>query len=520
MELWIFTCGRVLRNGTGIDFSAEGPFKKGKGATYLINYRYSTLGLLSSMGVALGDEKITFQDLSFNVSIPFKDKARLTFFGMGGNSSNRFDAKDSTEWEFDKDSQNIDYLAKVGAVGTTFRFALGKNVVWNTTAVASEQDQQREAEYLFYEPMIRIFKQEVSLYERKLSCVSYVRGAIGARTTYRIGGSTMQRTLTKNFDAFDESNGWLLRPYAEVSHDITERLRATLGLAYSYYTPNASDVLEPRIALSWRTYKGRTLTLSAGQRGQLPKVQLFPTYPFRGDNTAIGITRSQEIVLAYDHPFNPFLVLHGEAYVQQQLHVPVGVLYYYGYSSYAHTSLVNGWDDQYYVPLSPTGTAINKGVELALSHTLHHNFFYQVNGTWVDATYTDITGATHNSRWNTNGMGNVIVGREFVKEKEGVKRTWGVNARVNVTGGQRYTAYLNNYTELGKPFAAQYPTTYRIDLRIYLKRERKAHTGMWSLDLLNATNAQNVSYRYFDNRKQEFITKYQLGLISNLSYLI
>ncbi|MBK9764124.1 MAG: hypothetical protein IPO87_12410 [Flavobacteriales bacterium] len=61
--------------------------------------------------------------------------------------------------------------------------------------------------------------------------------------------------------------------------------------------------------------------------------------------------------------------------------VPVGVLHYYGYSSYAHTSLVNGWDDQYYVPLSPTGTAINKGVELALSHTRHHNFFYQVNGT-------------------------------------------------------------------------------------------------------------------------------------------
>ncbi|MBK9764122.1 MAG: hypothetical protein IPO87_12400 [Flavobacteriales bacterium] len=79
---------------------------------------------------------------------------------------------------------------------------------------------------------------------------------------------------------------------------------------------------------------------------------------------------------------------------------------------------------------------------------------------------------------------------------------------------------MHNYLEWLKPFAAQYPTTYRIDLRIYLKRERKAHTGMWSLDLLNATNAQNVSYRYFDNRKQEFVTKYQLGLIPNLSYRI
>jgi len=502
----------------GIDLSTEGPFKKGKGATYLINYRYSTLGLLSAMGVALGDEKITFQDLSFNVSIPFKDKARLTFFGLGGNSSSRFDAKDSTEWEFEKDNKNIDYTSKMGAVGTTFRLVLGKNAVWKNTAIISESDQERTA--MEFARRGFQFTQTNTLNERKLSIVSYVRGAIGARTSYQVGGSAMQRTLSKQVVSFEESVGWLLRPYAEIAHDFTERLRATVGLAYSYYTPNGSDVLEPRIALSWRTYKGRTLTLSAGQRGQLPKVQLFPNSLGNLDNTAIGITRSQEIVLAYDHPFNAFIVLHGEAYVQQQLRVPVGSSSYFGSSSNAPTSLVNGWDDYYNWQLASRGTALNKGLELALSHTFHNNFFYQVNGTVVDATYTDINGATHSSRWNTSGMGNVIVGREFVKEKERVKRTWGINGRVNVTGGQRYTPYVNNVTEFEDPFNAQYPATYRVDLRVYLKRERKTRTGLWSLDLLNVTNAQNVGYRYFDQLKQEVVTKYQLGLIPNLSYRI
>jgi hypothetical protein len=117
-------------------------------------------------------------------------------------------------------------------------------------------------------------------------------------------------------------------------------------------------------------------------------------------------------------------------------------------------------------------------------------------------------------------MGNLVVGREFVKEKEGAKRTWGVNGRVNMTGGQRYTPLSDTLVAVPEPWSAHYATYYRIDLRIYRKMERKGHTGMWSLDLLNVTNAQNEAYRYYDQRKGEVVTKYQLGLIPNLSYRI
>ncbi len=506
----------------GIDLSAEGPFKKGKGATYLINYRYSTLGLLGAMGVALGDEKITFQDLSFNVSIPFKDKAQLTFFGMGGNSSNVFDAKDSTEWEFDKDSQNIDYTSQVGAAGTTFRLALGKNAVWKTTAVISENDQERTETGPFFARRGSVYTVRNALSEQKLSLVSYVRGSIGSRTNYQLGGSAMQRIMRKTILIDEVIDGWLMRPYGEVAHDLTERLRASVGLAYSYYTPNGSEVLEPRVTMSWRTLKGRTLTLSAGQRGQLPRTQLFPATQFIGlDNSSIGMTRIQEIVLAYDHPFKPHLVMHGEVFVQQLVDVPISSgSGFFGLMGTGSGSLVNGWDTYYFEQLSDRGKATNKGVELSLDHSFHNNFFYQINGTVLDATYTDVEDRTLNSRWNTRAIGNVVIGREFVKEKERLKRTWGINMRANLTGGQRYTPITDPASQLTDPYSSQYPTFYRLDLRVYLKRERKAHTGMWSLDLLNATNAQNVSYQYFDVRKREVVTKYQLGLIPNVSYRI
>ena len=64
------------------------------------------------------------------------------------------------------------------------------------------------------------------------------------------------------------------------------------------------------------------------------------------------------------------------------------------------------------------------------------------------------------------------------------------------------------------------PDYYRIDLRVYLKKDRDGRTGMWSVDLQNVTNAQNVQYRYYDLRKGEVVTKYQLGIIPNLSYRI
>jgi hypothetical protein len=505
----------------GIDLSAEGPFRKGGKASYLINYRYSTLGLLSAMGVALGDEAITFQDLSFNVNLPMGDKALLTLFGMGGNSSNRFEAKDSTEWEFDKDSQNIDYTAKVGAAGGTFRLALGNNAVWRTTAVISENDQERVAEDLATRREF-VYIDKSSLRERKLSVVSYVRGASGVRFTYQVGGSAMERTMQKDLGIAEDVIGWLIRPYAQAGFAITERLQAEVGLAYSHFTFNGSEVVEPRMGMRYSMRGGRSLRVSAGQRGQLPNVQLFPVGPLGDilDNGSVGMTRAQEVVLGYDHPFKPQLVLHAEAYVQRQLNVPVGEVVYFGPSSAAGASLVNGWDDFYFWQLADRGTAINQGVELSLDHTFHNNFFYQLNGTWLDATYTDNNDKTYDSRWNTTAMGNLIVGREFVKEKEGAKRTWGVNGRVNMTGGQRYTPLSDTLVAVPEPWSAQYATYYRIDLRIYRKMERKGHTGMWSLDLLNVTNAQNEAYRYYDQRKSEIVTKYQLGLIPNLSYRI
>ena len=54
---------RVKLGLLGLDFMTEGPISEGK-SSYLVNYRYSTLGVLTNMGVYLVGERVTneFQD--------------------------------------------------------------------------------------------------------------------------------------------------------------------------------------------------------------------------------------------------------------------------------------------------------------------------------------------------------------------------------------------------------------------------------------------------------------------------
>jgi hypothetical protein len=218
-----------------------------------------------------------------------------------------------------------------------------------------------------------------------------------------------------------------------------------------------------------------------------------------------------------EHAFAPHLVARVQVFHQHLLDVPVldtsGISFDVGPAF----SMVNAWDTYALATLIPDGEAFSGGAELSFQHYFHRGLYYHVNTTLFEARFTDSYGSDHNTRWNTNYIGNFVIGREFEKQKEDRKRTWGANLRAVCMGGQRYESDPDENLD---PWEGQYAAYYRIDLRVYLKREREGRTGMWALDLQNATNAQNEAYRYFDQRKYEMVTKYQLGLIPNLSYRI
>jgi hypothetical protein len=127
----------------GLDFSTEGPFRKGGGATYLVNYRYSTLGILNKLGLHLVGERVdnTFQDLSFNLHLPTKNKQHLfTIWGIGGLSHETENAvEDTADWKSYTDYFTRDFDTNMGAVGATHSVLLPGDAYLKTSVAAMGQ---------------------------------------------------------------------------------------------------------------------------------------------------------------------------------------------------------------------------------------------------------------------------------------------------------------------------------------------------------------------------------------------
>ena len=513
---------------TGLDLSTEGPIGKGGRSSWLANYRYSTVGLLSALGVDLGDEVVNFQDLSFHVTLPAGKRGQVHLFGLGGNSSNVFEAEhDTTKWEFDKDSKNIDYTSNTGAVGASVKVPIGNRTTLSSTIAVSETDQKRTEEGLLSDYTVG-YHTEADLSERKLTGMAEVEGAMGARFRYSLGGSAMERRLTSVLN--DDVSGVLMRPWIKGRWSIYDNFNVTLAMAASYFTFTEELAAEPRITLEWPLKHGRKIALAAGMRSQLPQWQSFRALKNEYlPQNGIGLTRSQDVVLGYDQPIKDRIDIHVEGYYQYLTHVPVQSPGPY-FAFVPNFSMVNVWDEWVPLILQGTGTATNMGVELSVDHHFANSLFYQVNGSVFNSRY-DFDGSELDTRWDGNYLFNLLGGREFKKVKEDRVRTWGVSGRLNVAGGlpvqplPMYTDGNGNILQLDDDGTGRFATYYRIDLRVYLKHDRSGRkgigrTGMWSVDLQNVTNARNEQYRYYDHRKGEVVTKYQLGLIPNLSYRV
>ncbi len=522
--------GFTLQAGLlGLDASAEGPITKHGRGTYLVNYRYSTLGLLSSMGVDLGDEVIRFQDLSFHASLPIA-RGSISFFGLGGISENRHaPLADTSAWAIDKDSQDIRYDGRMGAAGLSVSLPLGKAAAWRTTLVISENNQSRTSAS-YTEAGAITARSDASLLERKLSAFTRVNARISDRLQLEAGGSLMERTVEKDLLLTETSTGWLVRPFAQMGWDMGARLRVEAGGAYAHYTANGNGAWEPRASARYSLGERSSASISAGQRSQLPALQLFFVKPLGDawDNSAIGPDRMQEAVIAFDHMLRPHLRVHLEGFIQQRDDVAIGDATRWRPPFNDDGSMANAWDQPLILELAARGRSRNTGAEASFTHDLHRGRYLHFNATALLATYTGSDGREREGRWSRGFILNGIAGREFTKRTEQRARVWGLNLRGVVAGGARSTPIdtgLSAVTggtvfDAANPLSQQQGTYHRIDFRVYLRREHLRRSGQWSLDLQNILNTRNEAYRYYDHRQGRVVAQQQLGLIPNLSYRI
>jgi hypothetical protein len=110
----------------GLDAGTEGPFKKGRKASYLFNYRYSTFGLLMPL-FPKGAGLPAYQDLSYKLNLPTKKAGVFTLWGIGAiDNMLKYEVTDSTEWISYYNKEREETHMKPAAAGLTHKYIFGK----------------------------------------------------------------------------------------------------------------------------------------------------------------------------------------------------------------------------------------------------------------------------------------------------------------------------------------------------------------------------------------------------------
>ena len=498
----------------GVDLASEGPINKSKGSSYLINYRYSFTGLLGMMGMTFGGEDIRFQDLAVNFSFPNKKLGDFTVFGMGGKNSNEFafDDEEGTGPAFEKDLYTINYYGKMAAAGLTHTKVFNQATLWKNSLIFSglrtERNQQGDAVLA-----ITTREREDISETSKLSLSSIITRRLQGGASIKAGAYVTQTTDSLSF--YNRSvvglyDSWLIQPFVQYSTNPSARMSVDLGVHQLNYFLTNTSTLEPRASLNLRLGKGNRVSLAYGRHSQVLDSWLY------AGNDKLKPTQSDHFVLSFDT--NPGEVSSFGAEVFYQ-----GIHNDLSSGDFVHLSGMNLNDFVDPTLLTNDGKGRTYGLELNYNRYLDHGFFALVNGTIYKSQYLALDGQYYDSRYSGDYIFNVTLGKEWSVSKS---RVLGVNTRVVYLGGFRQysidaAASQNMFTtvyDYNSPLSARQKDYFRPDLRVYLKRSKNKLNQMWSIDIQNFANYQNVAYQYFDAFKNEILTKYQLGMIPMINY--
>lgn len=529
----------------GIEAAAEGPFKKGGKASYLLNYRYATLGILQKIGLSpTGDVLPSYSDLSFKLNFPSQKFGNFAVFGLGGSNLATGDiVPDTSEWESEDDNEGFSQYTAMQTVGISHKILLDDKSYLRTVVLGARQNYDVEAYYLDtlnnYQ-RIDAFK-DLSKQHTIRSSMTYSR-KINAKNNFRAGMvygvedfsfSSIERidSLNSLFTFYDnKATGGLFQSFFQLNHRVNERFSFNSGLHYSQLIFNTKNSIEPRASAQYQMTPKSSLTFSTGLHS---KMEHMGFYFFEGlsyggnpvDNKdQLGLRKSWHNVLAYDVFINPKMRIKTELYYQYLYNIAEA-------SDESSTfSMLNAgtiWD---YIGLEnaqETGKGYNVGIDLTFEKFLSNGNYYMLTGSLYDSKFVAPNGTKYNTIYNGNFTLNTVAGKEW--QLRGTKdRTLGVNGRFVVAGGRRYTpldlerSLLEGeakkdpdqlYAEKAMPYG-------RLDLGINLTTNREKTTHSIRLDVQNATNRQNVfGFDYNDETLDKEIIS-QTGLFPFINYRI
>ena len=371
----------------GTDFALEGPFKKGYGGSYLVNYRYSTLGILNAIGVTVvGDAVPTYQDLSFKVWLPTEGAGNFSIFGLGGTSYIE------EEWDDLGLIYNDESGSNTGIIGLSHNYIFSDKSYLKTTIATTHSDilykqweqdtildhTQQQYDESFKSSSIRL----ASNYHYKLNSKNYFQGGI---ILSRIGFNYYVEQYDEDNDFMetdldDSDHTYQAQAYVNWKHRFNEKLTMNAGLHYLYFHYNQNQVVEPRIGLTYVVKEGSVLSFGAGLHSRVEDLSVYTAQRLLDDgsfikpNENLGLQKAAHLVLGYDQRIGRNMRVKAEVYYQHLYNVPVFL------APDDYESVLNargGYTTDYLVN---EGTGENYGIELTLEKFFSDNYYFPYYG--------------------------------------------------------------------------------------------------------------------------------------------
>ncbi|MBL0745464.1 TonB-dependent receptor [Chryseolinea lacunae] len=522
----------------GFEVGAEGPFSKNSKGSYLVNYRYSTLGVFKALGIEFGTGTATplYQDLNFKIALPSGKKGTFTVFGMGGASA--IDLKGS---DADLDnakslygSENYDSYPryKTGVIGVAYertvsaktfaRLVAGishTNEQFTNDSLVRDETQQVINKYLSNEGKFATTKYSANFqtrtkFNRRNTLVSGVMMDLSNVDLYQRDVFTNVGTDTVRLHVKDRTT--LYQFHTTWRHRFNEHWSAQAGAHAQYYDLNKQWAVEPRLGLQFIPGDGKqSFSLGYGIHNQAQNITTSYVQTRVGDKSALtnldlGFTTSHHFVFTYDRNITEHLRFKGEAYYQALSNVPVER----NASSFASINSGISFGPTNTDSLVNKGVGKNYGVELTLERFFNQGYYFLVTTSLFNSRYEGSDGIERNTAYNVKHVLNVLGGKEWALPQG---KFFSVNLKVTTIGGPYLTPLdLEESQARGRAvyrdseaYSVRQKSYFRVDLRLSYRQEYKRSTLEASLDLQNLTNSQNIFSQTYNPRTNSVITIYQ-----------
>lgn len=519
----------------GVDFATEGPFKKGQDASYLVNYRYSTLALISSL-LPSDAGILKYQDIAYHVDLPTQHAGDLSIWGLGAYDGINMEVPDSTEWTPETDRENSQTSMYLFASGLNHKINLGTKALLSTSLAATGNGMTFEEQYV----NDNLSEHTVSDAEKmnyKVTLQSSLSSQLSDKHFNKSGfyinhlGYDLDIWHAQSPDSLMDNlsnrdgHAYLFQFYSQSQFELAGRYSLNVGFHSQYFQLNRDITFEPRISMKYQLSSKSDVALAYGLHS---KTESLGTYFIRNElddepNKNLKLMKSHHLVLSYSSRLSDNMKLTIEPYYQYITQVPV--------ARDSYISIINQQDNLFFdEQLVSNGTGNNIGIDITLEHYLKNGFYSLLTASVFDSKYTASDGIERNTRLNKNFVINAVAGKEWQIGKNN-NNLFSANVKLNYTGGNRMDAIdlersIEEQTVIyGESagitaFESKYPNMAIWSFTLSYRKNKPKHSSVWSLQVLNATGTEEYDYDLYKVSTQSVEPQYEGIIVPNLSYKI